>query len=1018
VVLSLLKQLEPAQPDPQHDEFPAPGTTADQLDNAAKLLHGSGFPNASCTTVGANAAPTGTVPVIAPLCWADALGVNVTSGAQVRRTTAPPLRLAMTSSFDPAVMNAWGQVAGSEARWLGITGIYGPQVDLTRIPNWGRNDTNLGEDPFVDGTMAAAEINGIQGKGLMDQTKHFAMYNGQIMFHDTMVQDQAAHELYLTPYEYATTGSGTVPNPGLASSMMCSYQRYEIVAAPGVTGIPDSVLGPTGGDLACDNKVMNDVARNQWGWQGFFASDYGFAMDSTKKSITNGNDQEMPTQVFFGPGLVAAVEAHQVPLSTFNRALARILYQEDRFHLLGHADANSNYLSPSNPTDTAGQWSITQAQKTYDGSIVERTAEEGALLLKNDNRTLPLTPSDLGGNVLVLGEAAEYMPAESGVERANGYHDRDAISPLQQLKQFAPFGSHITYLPYVSGSAPTVGDGVAVPQAVLSTDGTTSGNGLTRTSGPGSPRVDPQIDFTSVSGLGQLALATPYTWTGYVDVPTADDYTFHFQFTVPNVAPAPESPFIPGFPNPTASGPSCSGSGAPTFQLAQSAGVGQSMRGETLSSTGSTLSAIPTNPTMSGYTERGLANCLFHAGTLSAGVHRIQLSWTTPAGLGTDAYNIREPGSTSPSLRFAYSRTVADLGDAVSAAQSASKVLVFADCACPGEVSLTSPNTNSLDANTTGLINAVAGANQNTVVVLNVNVPTLLPWLDKVKSVLQMWYPGGEGGTATARLLLGLANPGGHTIMTWPAHDTDTIFGYDETRPLYPGDTTGVHPERLSQTPPVKFTEGLFIGYRFFDREGITPLFPYGYGLSYTTFRFSNLSVTPSQGGLDVSFDVTNTGSVTGAEVPQVYVGPAPSVPSGVQQADRSIRGFDRVVLAPGAVAHKTIHLGPGSDVNGHGDRRAFQYWSSPDQQWKTADGPRSIWVGDADALANLPLYTLATPAPGAGVTTVSPTGGVQTIGLANTGAAVTATALIGLPVAGFAVLGRLRRRARDRKLV
>jgi len=169
---------------------------------------------------------------------------------------------------------------------------------------------------------------------------------------------------------------------------------------------------------------------------------------------------------------------------------------------------------------------------------------------------------------------------------------------------------------------------------------------------------------------------------------------------------------------------------------------------------------------MSGYTERGLANRLFHAGTLSAGVHRIQLSWTTPAGLGTDAYNIREPGSTSPSLRFAYSRTVADLGDAVSAAQSASKVLVFADCACPGEVSLTSPNTNSLDANTTGLINAVAGANPNTVVVLNVNVPTLLPWLDKVKSVLQMWYPGGEGGTATARLLLGLANPDGHTIMT------------------------------------------------------------------------------------------------------------------------------------------------------------------------------------------------------------------------------------------------------------
>jgi beta-glucosidase len=343
LVLKLLHQLEPAQPDPEHDPSPALLTTPLQLLNADALLHGTNSSN--CTTVGSNAAPTGTTPAIAPLCWADALGVNVTSGAQVRQTTAPPLRVAMASSWNPGLTNAWGQVEGREARWLGVTGIYGPQVDLLRIPDWGRNPTILGEDPFQDGTLAAGEVNGTQGKGLMDQPKHFAMYNGQIMDYDAQVQDQAAHELYLTPYEYTTTGSSVLPHPGMAASMMCSYARYEIVAAPG-SSAPASALGPTGGDLSCDNSLKNKVARKQWHWQGFFASDYALAMDSTIKAMESGTDQEMPTSVWFGAPLVAAVEARQVPLSTFNLALARILYQEQRFHLLGHADANSNYLSP------------------------------------------------------------------------------------------------------------------------------------------------------------------------------------------------------------------------------------------------------------------------------------------------------------------------------------------------------------------------------------------------------------------------------------------------------------------------------------------------------------------------------------------------------------------------------------------------------------------------------------------------------------------------------------------------
>ena len=980
LVKSLIAQLLPSDP-----------PTPTEIRNAATLLHGTTIfpylPGAEpCNTIGGNLAPTGTNPVISRLCWSDAQGVNIENGSQVRQTTAPPMRVAMASSWDPAVLNAWGQVEGREGRYLGVTGIYAPQADLIRVPDWGRDLTVFSEDPLLAGTMAASEVNGIQSTGMMAQVKHFAFYNGQFQTYDSEVQDQAAHELYLQPYEYATTGSRVLPKPGESASMMCSYARYELVSAPGVAGSPPSDLSPPSGAFSCDNDIKNAVAHKLWGWQGFIASDYDLAMDSTIQAIDSGTDVEMPTQVFFGAPLVAAVQAGAVSLPTFETALARILYQEERFHLLGHADANSNYLSTSNPSPAYSgtnpvpppgtgetQPGVTAAIKSEDAAITERASEEGSVLLKNDHHALPLTRSDLRKGVVVVGESAEYMPADPGPEQADGYVDRDAISPLEQLKQFAPAGSKITYIPTMPGTAPTASDGQVVPQSVLSSNGTTIGNGLTQTAGPGAPRVDPQIDFTSVSGHGQLQSGQAYTWSGYVNVPTGDDYTFRFEFSVPSYNIALPSGNAAG----SVTAPSCSGSGAPTFSFAANPGTGQSISSQTLSASPPALSTVGTSPTMSGYTERGLADCVYHAGSLTPGVHQFSISWTTPSSLSSDPYHLREPGSTLPSFRFAYSRQNGDEADAIAAAKHASKVIVFADCTCVSENTLLSGTVNTLDAGPAKLIQDLVAANPNTIVVTNFDVATLMPRLDQVKAVLQMWYPGSEGGTSTARLLLGLADPSGHLTSTWPKTPTDTIFGYDQTKPLYPGDSTGVHAERLTGTPTssgpfVDWTEGIYVGYRFFDREGITPMFPFGWGLSYTTFRYSGLSVTPSGDGLNVGFDVTNAGRVSGAAVPQVYIGPAPSVPAGVQQAVRSLAGFDRVALAPGQTKHLVIHIGPGTDIDGWGNRRAFQYWDTTSQAWETALGQRTVWVGSADSAADLPLSTL-----GGKVACAAPAGGL-----------------------------------------
>jgi hypothetical protein len=223
-------------------------------------------------------------------------------------------------------------------------------------------------------------------------------------------------------------------------------------------------------------------------------------------------------------------------------------------------------------------------------------------------------------------------------------------------------------------------------------------------------------------------------------------------------------------------------------------------------------------------------------------------------------------------------------------------------------------------------------------------------------------------------VLLGQANPGGHSSMTWPKNATDTIWGYNEPAgALYPGSTGGTHPERLNgnggcapaaSCPAAGTTvesEGIYAGYRYFDKLGITPQVPFGYGLSYTSFSFDNLNLVPKlDGTVDVGFDVTNTGSRAGDEVAQVYVGPGPDHP-GIQQAVRALRGFDRVSLAPGQTKHETINL----------DRRSFQYWDETTQQWLSNYGARTISVGDADAVADLPLSGVVTPLTSAAQGTV-----------------------------------------------
>jgi beta-glucosidase len=236
----------------------------------------------------------------------------------------------------------------------------------------------------------------------------------------------------------------------------------------------------------------------------------------------------------------------------------------------------------------------------------------------------------------------------------------------------------------------------------------------------------------------------------------------------------------------------------------------------------------------------------------------------------------------------------------------------------------------SLPGDQDQLVDAVAAANPRTVVILKTGGPVLMPWLSKVSAVLEMWYPGEEDGNAVAALLFGTANPSGKLPMTFPKTE-------DETPAHTPKQYSGVN-------GTVVYSEGLNVGYRWYDAKQVAPLFPFGYGLSYTTFRFSHIRA-PGQIGLEepisVTLDITNTGSQPGADVVQVYVVDSPSA----DEPRRQLRGFQKVDVQPHQTRHLTIKIDP----------RAFSIWNTSAKQWKVVPGQYEILAGDSSR--DLPLH-------------------------------------------------------------
>lgn len=232
------------------------------------------------------------------------------------------------------------------------------------------------------------------------------------------------------------------------------------------------------------------------------------------------------------------------------------------------------------------------------------------------------------------------------------------------------------------------------------------------------------------------------------------------------------------------------------------------------------------------------------------------------------------------------------------------------------------------------LIQQVAAVNPNTVVVLNTGAGVQMPWLGNVKGLLEMWFPGPEGGTATANVLTGKVNPSGRLPITFPADNTATPFAG------HPECTTGVDGQ-------IVWSEGLQMGYRWYLANNVKPLFPFGFGLSYSSFSYSDLRVGRPHGRsgeINVSFRVRNNSHTDRTAIPQLYL----ALPPAAAEPSQRLAGFGRITLNAGQSRTVRLVIDPGST------ERPLSFWDTTTHDWVTPRGKFGVLVGGS--VADTPL--------------------------------------------------------------
>ena len=780
--------------------------------------------------------------------------------------------MGVAATFSRTTAEANGLVIGREDRALGIDVSLQPFVNIDRDLQFGRGYNTFGEDPFLTAEMGVAEVKGIQSQHVMAQIKHYVGYDSDGV--STYIDDQTLHEVYVAPFDAAIQAG--------VSSIMCSYNRLN-------------------GTFACGNESsLTKILRDEIGFKGFVTSDWGAV--HAVNFINAGLDMEMPGE--------PTATTSEWGISSFFDLLPAPppppahTHGDDGGEIFGghipeepereRRDGGGGFdikLDPKKMAEALKDGTVNEAAITraagrvlyeivkygyLDGQskhdVTAQSIEANAAIIEKTGEEAAVLLKNEGGALPLKAAELDSVvligPTAGQVDSIGINGERSVGLPQRQVGPLEAL-KKISGNPNIRFAVDDDMTGAPVPASALSHDGKP---GLVRT-GSGTEQIDAQINFT---GGNAGPPNSTVTWKGELTPPHAGVYWLYLQAMGTNA------------------NISLDGKG-----LAKTGADQGGIHGDILQA--SQDNAIPTID--------GLDN-VRRAVELTAGPHQIEIK-------------ISPDSSNSPvQVRLNWytpEQRKADHEAAIAAAKNAKIAVVF--------VWTRLHPVFGLPGEQDKLVEEVAAVNPNTIVVLNTSQPVALPWVDKVKAVLEMWWPGDEGGWSTANLLLGKSSPAGRLPVTWGKRLED----YAATDPKYP--------ERSQKGLDGKttYSEGVNVGYRWFDKEKIAPLFAFGHGLSYTSFDYSGLKVAKAaDGGIDVKVTVKNIGGVESDEVPQVYLGAPSAIPDGVQFPVRALVGFDRIHLAAGEARTVTLHVAP----------RQLQYWSTKDGKWVTATGKRTVSVG------------------------------------------------------------------------
>jgi beta-glucosidase len=713
-------------------------------------------------------------------------GPNGYRSTQSEPSTTFPVGVAMGATWNPDRIREAAAAMAREARASGVNILLGPNINIQRTPLGGRNFETYSEDPVLAGELALAFTQGVQGEGVGVSVKHYAANNQE---HERLrgssnASERTLREIYFPAFEKAVKQGG-------AWTVMAAYNR--------VNGIHASE----------HPWLLNQVLKQDWGFDGVVISDWGATHNST--AVSAGLDMEMPGPAWhMGQRLVETVNDGTVSPKAVTEAARRMLRLILRaLEAKGTAEIN-----------TERHWRIARS-----------VAEEAIVLLKNDG----ILPLDAGGlrTIAVIGPNADE-PIIQGNGSAHVIPFREA-TPLDGFKELLDDGVRLIHAPGVDNE-PEV---PLIDRRMLSPDRERTQQGLKASywraaefEGPVVfEQTEPYLhkfgfhDAVAPQERGSFSVR----WEGFLWPERSGTYDFivecsHRPDTWAEIR-------IDGVP---VAGRSTEQEGFAHFEVVKM--------------------------------KRGKGSVALEAGRS----YRIEIDYSTQS----DLMRIFKVGARKPA---------GTIDEAVAAAKSADVAVVFVGVSRSTDGEGFDRPGMDLWGDQNALVEAVAAANPNTVVVMQNGAPMALPWLGRVKGLINAWLPGQEGGHAIARVLLGEVNPSGKLPHTVPKRleDNPTFIHYPGRR-------------------DADYGEGVFVGYRYYDKAKVEPLFPFGFGLSYTSFAFANPRgpAAVKQGeSFTISVDVTNTGERPGKEVVQLYI--EQTAPSEARPL-RELKGFRKVELDPG----------------------------------------------------------------------------------------------------------------------